>query len=169
METQFKEGNRLGPFFSLRRPWRNVRGSSQCHRAKHCPFQCATPKFTIVKRALSSPPHFLTSALALLCAWHLTVCGCLWSLQGIVLSGSAGAPDAHNWSPEPKICPLSSVVERDPSRMHVCRKEAEPFWIFRTLNVAMFFHCLWVFCFVALRLCPKRALKDFTEILLSLT
>lgn len=59
----------------------NVRGSTQCHSVEPWPFQRATPKFTTtIKHVLSSPPLFGSDSPALLCAWHLTVCGCLWSL-----------------------------------------------------------------------------------------
>lgn len=141
-------------FFLSQQPLGNVRGGARCHSVKHCPFQRATPKFTtIIKHVLSSPPLFGFDSIALLCAWHLTVCGCLWSLQGVTLSGSAGAPRCTQLESGAKDLPFCPA----------CWKEAEPFWIVslssEILNVVV------PSLFLIIPLCSLEdiAIKDFTD------
>lgn len=97
-----------------------------------CPFHRTT---------LSSPPLWNMFCLLLRVFWlgfsRPPLCltfdclKCLWSLWGVIrLRALPRAPAAHNWSPEPKICPFVPrgrvwTFTKRPS----CWKEAEPFWI----------------------------------------
>lgn len=73
-------------------PLKNVRGSAPCHGVKLCPFHC-------IKYVLSSLLLTGFSSPTLLCVWHFTVCGCIWSPVGTIFFWGP------NLSPA-KFCPF---------------------------------------------------------------
>lgn len=77
----------------------------------------SVPKFSfIIGRVLSRDPSFRPRSPGLLCVWHLAVCGCLWSLQGAVLSGPR-CTQLESAAKDLPFCPvtLSTTLDKNAS------------------------------------------------------